>query len=548
MIILLKAFSRRIRNTVREIGIFKQSLFFSFGVLILGSLTYLFIRLFGYIYHQEDFPHLLKLFLSERILLMTFMTIFLMLIISSLTSTLNIFFLSRDLKLLFTTPVPSMTLFNWKTLESLLNSSLLVILFSLPVLIAYCYYFAGGTLQILLIALCFSLFILGGALLGIMIGMIIPLAVSIHKLRPILSIVTILLISTLVIFIRLLKPEQFGDPDIIGNIVQFISGFDLKAFDFFPFAWAARALTAVSKLDLGDFSHHLLHSLLFSSALWIILLVFQARNFKSIHEKLNRGTAAIHSRPWHPATVSGSAKPLWKKETRTFLRTPEQWSQVLIIMAIIVVFIVNMKTIPVPHPSVKNLIAYINLGILTFIIAGLNSRFTFTSIPMENPAILHLIVPPLERRKIYHFKIVFFLVPMLLLGLLLFWVSNLLLSVHPIIRLTGWVYLVCAIVFKTILALNMSFNIRSGRHISSQHLIVTKPGILYMFYSILYIVLSLLFFIRPLYLYFISVYRHRPVPHLSIALWFGAFVLINLLLIIVTYRRGKNKWLSREFT
>ena len=103
-----------------------------------------------------------KLFVSEKILTMNFLTMFMMLILSALVSTLNIFFLSRDLQLLLSSPIRARTVFTWKGLEVGFGSAVMVIFFSLPLLFAYSYYFAPGIGDIAAIVLVFLLYIVCG--------------------------------------------------------------------------------------------------------------------------------------------------------------------------------------------------------------------------------------------------------------------------------------------------------------------------------------------------------------------------------------------------
>ena len=110
---LFKVRIRRLKNAIRYSGRRKYIIFSIFGLSIIFLLGFLFTRIFGYLYSQEEFPLYFKLFLSEKILMMFFLTMFVMLIMSALISSLNIFFLSRDLNLLISSPLKIRTVFLW---------------------------------------------------------------------------------------------------------------------------------------------------------------------------------------------------------------------------------------------------------------------------------------------------------------------------------------------------------------------------------------------------------------------------------------------------
>ena len=82
------------KNAASRFGWRKYLVFLLLSGGILGLMVFFSIKVFGFLYHEQEFPLYFKLFLSEKILMMTFLTMFLMLILSALISTLNIFFLS----------------------------------------------------------------------------------------------------------------------------------------------------------------------------------------------------------------------------------------------------------------------------------------------------------------------------------------------------------------------------------------------------------------------------------------------------------------------
>jgi len=549
MKILFKSRLRQLKNTIKKTGKRQYLLFFIFGLGIIGLMGFLFIKVFGYLYHQDEFPDFFKLFLCEKILTMTFLTMFIMLILSSLISSLNIFFLSKDLKLLLTSPIGSRKVFYWKTLEVGFSSSLMVIFFSLPVLFSYSYYFAPGIGDVGAIIALFLLYIVCGVLVGIIIGLIIPAFFSVKKLQPVLSLVSIFLMSAIVIFLRLLRPEQFGNPEVINNLLDYMSGLNISLFAYLPFSWLSKGLTSIASNNYWSFWQSV------GAFIGIIFLLIgfsrflQRKYYLRLFDKLNKGSRGGYRSRWKKSyLIKGFYGALWKKEVKTFVRTPSQWSQLLIIGAIVIVFILNIKGIPIPHPSVKNIIAYLNLGMAAFIVAGLNSRFTFTTIPMESPGIVHLLASPFRRKKLLHFKLVFFMVPQMIIGFILFFTGDISLHLEPFARISGIFFLLPVLPFLTVLSLFFSLRIGESVPLTPQHLIVSKNGISYMLWSSVYILACMIYFVRPLFLYHYSQFMKRTVPTFEIASWFIGFLLINLLFIVIIYRRSFSIWKKREFS
>jgi ABC-2 type transport system permease protein len=540
---------RQLKNTLKRTKKRIFVLVFLMGAGILGLMTYFFIKVFGYLYTQEVFPPVFKLFLSEKILTMAFLSMFLMLILSSLISTLNIFFLSKDLYVLLASPLKSWKIFFWKGLEVAASSSLMVVFFSLPVLFAYSYYFSPGIEDILGIIGVFLLFILSGVLLGIIIGLIISAFFSVRKLQPVLSLVSIIIISMIVVFLRLLRPERFGNPGEINNLLNYMSGLDLTFFSYFPFSWLSEALTALAKNDFWSYVKTVGLFLFIILFLSLFIRILQKGYYLSMFDKINKGFKGKFRSNWKKSIIfSGGYASLWKKEIKSFFRTPTQWSQLLVIGAIMVVYVLNIKGIPMPHQSVKNIIAYLNLGMAALIVAGLNSRFTFISLPMEAPGIIHLMASPIKREKVFHFKILFFLVPQLVFGLILFLAGDLALQLGSFTRISGLIFLIVIIPFLTVLALFFSLKIEGSVALTPQHLVSSKSGISYMFWSFITIVLSMIYFVRPLYLYYYSLFLKKSIPVLEIALWLIGFIFIYLAVMVLIYRRSLSIWRRREFS
>jgi ABC-2 type transport system permease protein len=548
MITLFKSRLRQLKNTMSRLGLRNYLLAFVLGGGMLALMGFFSIKVFGFLYHRQEFPLYFKLFLSEKILMMTFMTMFMMLIFSSLISTLNIFFLSKDLRLLLSSPMRSRSVFTWKAVEVAASSALMVVFFSMPVLFAYCYYFAPALLDIAAIVLVFLLFMTVGVLLGILIGLIVPAFISVKRLQPVLSVVSIILISAIVIFLRLLRPERFGNPQVIDNLLNYMSGLDVKSMTWLPFYWIARALHLVAEQDFWGYAK------LVAAFAGIILLLggfalfLQKKYYLKLFDKLNKGSGGAYRSGWKPPLfLKGLYAALWNKEIKTFIRTPAQWSQLLIIAAIIVVFVLNLKGIPMPHPSVKNIIAYLNLGMAAFIVAGLNSRFTFTTIPMEHPGIVHLLASPLEKIKFYRFKLLFYAVPQLLIGFMLFLAGDMALGLDSFARFSGVVFLLPVLPFLTVLSLFFSLKINETVPLTPQHLVMSKSGILYMIWSLVFVVAGMVYFVRPMFVYYYGRFILHSVSYLEIGLWFGGFWLINLVLIRIFYRKSLSLWKVKEF-
>ena len=543
---LLKLKYLQLRNALLRGEKKKYLLFLLLGLFFMLVLGFFFYRIFGYLARVEEFPHVFKVFLAEKLLMMIFMTLFSMLLLSALLTSLDVFFISRDLHFLFSTPMPIRSAFAWKMVETGIYSSAMVVFFSLPIIFFYCRYFAPGAAQVLQVLLAFLLFIACGVLAGILLGLVIPAFFSVRRLQPVLSVFSIILISSIVVFLRLLRPERFLEPSEIDNVLKYMGSLDLKLFYYFPFSWLARAMSLSADGRSAPYWKTIALFVALAAVLLALVQWLRKKYYLQLFDKLNQGGKGYYKSRWRPTPLRNDYQPLWRKEIKTFLRTPAQWSQLLIVGALVAVFVINMKMIPLPHPSVKNFVSYLNLIMAVFIVSGLNSRFTFTSIPGEGPGQVHIFSSPYAKVKFYRFKFLFHLLPLLLIGFALYGLGDLALHFDNFTRLIALVFLTPAIIFLTILSLVLGIETNVTNPLSPEQVIVSKQGISYMLLSMIYMVAGVLFLIRPVGVYYWHLFTHEAIPYAEITAWFAGFLLIHLALIAYYYRRGKRLWLARE--
>ncbi|MEI6613880.1 MAG: hypothetical protein WCL37_03205, partial [Chrysiogenales bacterium] len=332
----------------------------------------------------------------------------------------------------------------------------------------------------------------------------------------------------------------------IDNVLKYMGSLDLKIFYYFPFSWLARAMSLTADGRNAPYWKTIVLFVMLAAALMALVLWLRKKFYLQLFDKLNWGGKGTYKSRWRPMALRNDYRPLLRKEGKTFLRTPAQWSQLLIVGALVAVFVINMKMIPLPHPSVKNFVSYLNLIMAVFIVSGLNSRFTFTSIPGEGPGQVHIFSSPYAKVKFYRFKFLFHLLPLLFVGFCLYALGDLALQFDNFTRLIALVFLAPAITFLTIFSLVLGIETNETNPLSPEHVIVSKHGISYMLWSMIYLVAGLLFLIRPVSVYYWHSYTLEAIPYMEITAWLLGFELVNLALIVWYYRRGKKLWLARE--
>ena len=116
------------------------------------------------------------------------------------------------------------------------------------------------------------------------------------------------------------------------------------------------------------------------------------------------------------------------KDLRIFLRDPTQWSQLLILLGLLGLYVINIPNIP---PRMKAfefqlLISFLNTGAISLILATFTSRFVFPLISLEAQQMWLVGLLPMPRGRLLVPKLVFALTITLIVGGSVMLLANLL--------------------------------------------------------------------------------------------------------------------------
>lgn len=97
------------------------------------------------------------------------------------------------------------------------------------------------------------------------------------------------------------------------------------------------------------------------------------------------------------------------KDMRGFLRDPTQWTQMVIMFGLLVIYAANLQRLPVDlsNDTMRALIAFLNLTVISLILATFTSRFVFPLLSLEGQQLWLLGLLPMKRRSILIVKFLF---------------------------------------------------------------------------------------------------------------------------------------------
>ncbi|HEX4932168.1 MAG TPA: hypothetical protein VFV33_03260, partial [Gemmatimonadaceae bacterium] len=371
------------------------------------------------------------------VLLLSFASI---LLLSNVITALSSFFLARDLDLLVSAPVDWLTLYGAKLLETTLHSSWMVVLLAIPMLTAYGVAYQGGPFFPLVAIAAFVPFLILPSVVGSAITLLLVNVFPARRTRDILSVITVIAGAGVVVLFRLMRPEQLAKPEGFRSLVEFISVLRGPTSPMLPSEWMQRTLmgfltgdldllplyllwsTAAAFVVLGALLHRALYAVGFSKA--------QESAQQSVRSTATPSLLARLLAPW-----GTRRRELILKEVRIFFRDTTQWSQLILLAVLVVVYVVNIKFLPLTGDGITffivNLIPFLNLGLAGFVLASIAARFLFPGVSLEGRSWWLLRSSPLSMHELLWSKFWVGTVPLLVLALSIVAVTNYLLQVSP---------------------------------------------------------------------------------------------------------------------
>lgn len=372
-----------------------------------------------------------------------------LLLFSNIITALSSYFLAEDMQLLQVLPVSRRRIFYVRFFDTVVNSSWMILIFGLPVLLAYGVVHGGGPLYYLLTLPGLFLYLLPPASLGVVVACLLVRGFSAQRLREVMALVSGLFLIALLLMLRTLQPERLVDPDSFGTLAEFIAVVQTPDISWLPSTWLSQLCmwTLGNPVDSVALYAGLLCIASPASvvlARWMVApIYFEAwSNAQEAPRKAasrsRRLTGLIDGLT---APVSPIYRALLRKDLRLFFREPGQWTQGLLLVGLVAIYLYSVKALPLdvlPMDTqlLENVIAFLNVGVAGAVLASISVRFHFTSVSREGRAFWVLHSSPIGAQRYLLSKFFMGLWPSLLLGEVLVLSTNAMLGVDP---LYAWV-------------------------------------------------------------------------------------------------------------
>lgn len=490
--------------------------------------------------------------LAHHLLSMVLLIFFSLLVFSNVLTALSNLYLSADLELCHSSPSGLEEVFSSRCVFTVLDSSWMAALFGLPVMIAYAWVYRPGP------GFYFSLAHIGLALvfiasgIGILFTMIMVSIFPAHRTRDILMLLTVFAVIALYILIRFLRPERLVDPDAFFSAVQYMSALKTTDSPYMPTHWATEILWG--QLNEAGAKSRIFEAVLLWSTVAVMFFInlwtagrIYLKGFSKAQEAKSRragsfildGFINMIKKP-----LSNDLASMVEKDIRVFFRDNTQWTQLLLLGALVIVYVYNFSVLPLEKSPIRleflqNILAFLNMGLAGFVLSAVSVRFIYPSISSEGGAFWVVRSSPVTMERFLWGKYLLSIIPMIILGETLIILTNRFLHVSLFMMILSSVTMFFAVL--GIIAMGIGFGAMYPRfkYENISQVSTGFGGLMYMISSVLFMAAIILLEAGPVRIFFMAEMRRLEITTFQ-WIWIILAFLSALLLICFTVYKSMS--------
>ena len=478
-----------------------------------------------------------------------FLTFLSFLAFSGVVTALSSFFLSDDLRLLLVAPVATRRLFHARFARTLVQSSWMVVIFVVPVLVGVGRARCAGVVYYATALLTVVPFAVIPVAIGTAVTLLLVNTFPARRARDLLLLMGLLFAASLVVVLRMIRPEQLLRVESLPDVTDFFATLQSPVTPLLPSFWAGETLFA--SLRGG---RDLLHAgALWTTALAAVVLLRAAgerwyfagfsRSQEAPKARFTQFRAIDASVRWLP--LSTVRRQLLVKDTKIFMRDVSQWSQLLLLVALMLLYLYNFRVLDlqrIPYMSefVKNIYGFVNLGMAGFVMATVTVRFVFPAVSAEGAAFWIIRTSPVPLRDFLWSKFWTGLVPVVLLTEVLTIAANELLGVDPFMKIAAALAIFC--MSFALVGLAAGLGARYPRFGADPSQVAgSYGGVAFMVQAVLFVMVMIVLVGWPSSIYLVRHVRGLPLTSLQQLLAAGcaaAGVALSLFVWLASMRSG----------
>lgn len=476
-----------------------------FVVFLWGDFA-LFRRLFAAVRQIETATPFFALGILRNVLALAFLVATVVLFSSALTTAIGSFFTDLDLDIYHSAPRRKTRLLLARIGKTYVQSAAAVIAFLMPMVVAFDHVYPRPA------GFVFVVFVNIVLLLSIPVSLASAAIIAlvrwfpVRRVHQIVATLAVIVLTVAVLAFRVSRPERLFAPIVTDDVVAVLRAIELPAIGVYPGTALAEVMTGQEARLLPP---RIGATAAASFALFILVatpLYFPA----FVRARESMAPTAIGSAQmtrWVDALLARATPPLRAmaaKEIRTLTRDVAQWSQLFLMLALLFIYLYNIRMLPLGGDARAAIIAYANVGMCGFVVAAVCLRFAYPSVSAEGKAFWLMQVAPVSYRHLLVVKVLVYGVPLVAMAVALTAIANILLSANA----TVWMFtlLASALTAVTLVCLGIGMGALDPQFNAENPLQVglSLGGFAYMAVSLLYVGAMMIVMARPVIRFFLS--------------------------------------------
>jgi ABC-2 type transport system permease protein len=545
----ISSFRNASRFAKNRAGLMKLLVFGGIGLLCWAGIFGVSHRVLHYFRSIEQLGDLL----AFKLLSMILITLFSLLIFSSILTSLSKLFLSKDLGLVHAMPVSSHKIFLARWIESTFDSSWMVVVFMLPVFLSYGMIFEAGVFFYLSVASAIlSLAIIASSLSALLV-MSAVIIFPASRIRNILVFLGLTLFIVLFLAFRLLRPERLVNPETFSTVLLYLAELRTPELPYIPSTWAYDGIKAALSGNLAAGLFHMTLCWSFVGLVFSLSVMLADGIYSKGVSKVQTSPARIFRQNFSGDVLlwflPQHLKAFAIKEIKSFFRDQTQWSQIFLIGALVLIYIYNFKALPLDKAPIQtiylqNLLSFLNVGLASFVLIAVTGRFAYPAVSNENEAIWIVQSAPITIRSFLWVKFFIYMIPLLVLTEILIIATNIFLKVTPFMMVLSSITIFFMV--PGVISIGIGFgaaypNFKSENPAQS---VTSFGGLLFMILCSIFIGAVIMLEAGPVYNLFMAGVQQRSLTVLEWIWISGSFLLVLIicgLALILPMRFGVKK-------
>lgn len=337
--------------------------------------------------------------LLHRLVALLHLAVWTMLWFGGMVAALETYFLAPDVDFLASQPVRRSSVLHYKFARTYALSAWMVFLLLLPTLHGYARTVGGKVgftalmLPVIFLATIPPVALSAAATVALM--RVLP----VDRAKEIVFAAGALVSLLFVGLVRFLSPRYLFDQALFDDFLGYVQRFRAPGSPWLPSNLATEATMAAAPQRWRDYLPAVGALAAIAAASYAAAHLLCLRLFATDRP---RARAAFDLPPWETRlgltravdlavrpVIWPAARALVAKELKTHMRDPTQISHLVLLAAVLLLHLVNLREIPAEFLTVpaRNLLAFLNLSLVGFLAAAVAVRFVYPAVSLEGRAV-----------------------------------------------------------------------------------------------------------------------------------------------------------------